>query len=959
MEYLQNIIGFYRPSLTIFDIQYANYPMALPLLTFMLLAFLVLIICRLRTTSPKEITAEIKREIKSKVDDVKDFVGVGTRPRFRKRDKIYFYGRKMLRKVKANIPTRPVPSRQLARKLARQFLGKSDRDDPQLKVIEPPMEYMQEDLMPFETSFPSEFLIMLRNIRVFGHFDMPLFLELCKSLQTIRLHKGESLFQIGESDENIFIVQTGRLRVTISEDGISHELKMVSAGESIISLLSFCDVLTGHPQPYRTVSARAIEDSVVMKFPVKAFEEIFQKYPDMFVRVVQIVMVRLMRVTFLALHHYLGLSAELMNRIPRRVSMGNLMPSPTRIKKESIGSAGSSIQDGELLEEDVTDRTNQPHADAPEKERKLSRKLILVDPKEDEEKIRLLAIEKIKSLLHLEKCDILEDAVKVRQVSAGEFLMKQDSLQDCALFYILNGSLIVYQDPPDGDGEVQLFTAHPGDLVGGLAVLSGDPSFFNVKAKHSSKVATIPKNTLYAIIKETPRVVLHVANTVLIRMQGQASDSTYIVLSGRLRSVITHQNGRKEVVGEYGKGDLVGIVELLTQTERSTTVMAIRDSELAKLPEGLFNVIKLKHPAVMTRLIKLLGQRILGTWKSVAKEPFGLKIDQRPTQSNFSTVAIVPISEDVPISQFTLELYHTLLAIGSATRLTSDYVVKSLGTSIWESVNEYQLISWLGEIEDNNKVTLYQCDSSLTVWTQRCIRQADVILTVGLAANEPSVGKIEKHVEAMAIRTQRILVLLHSEDGPKPSGTVRWLNMRSWCHSHHHVIAPKRVFMKRAQNKIIEYYTEKVFTQEVNIYSDFSRLARVLTGTSIGLVLGGGGARGAAHIGMMKALQEVGIPIDIIGGVSIGALFGALYCQEKDLTIVTQKAREWSMKMTSKWRYLIDLTYPVVSMFTGAGFNKLISEALGDTNIEDLWLPYFTLTTDITDSCARIHTHVL
>ena len=53
-------------------------------------------------------------------------------------------------------------------------------------------------------------------------------------------------------------------------------------------------------------------------------------------------------------------------------------------------------------------------------------------------------------------------------------------------------------------------------------------------------------------------------------------------------------------------------VELLTQTERSTTVMAVRDSELAKLPEGLFNIIKLRYPVVMTRLIKLLGQRILG-----------------------------------------------------------------------------------------------------------------------------------------------------------------------------------------------------------------------------------------------------------------------------------------------------------------------------------------------------------
>lgn len=75
-------------------------------------------------------------------------------------------------------------------------------------------------------------------------------------------------------------------------------------------------------------------------------------------------------------------------------------------------------------------------------------------------------------------------------------------------------------------------------------------------------------------------------------------------------------------------------------------------------------------------------------------------------------------------------------------RLTSEYVVRALGTSIWEAANEYQLISWLGQIEDQHRVTLYQCDSSLTVWTQRCIRQADVILTVGLADSGPQVGKV-------------------------------------------------------------------------------------------------------------------------------------------------------------------------------------------------------------------------
>ncbi|XP_071517235.1 neuropathy target esterase sws isoform X2 [Panulirus ornatus] len=973
MDSFHEFVEFIQCELPLYLLE---HPVAVLLVACTFLALLVLAVRRLHITSPKEITDEIKRELKNKVDDVKDFVGVGTRPRFRKRDKIYFYGRKMLRKVKANIPTRPVASRLLAKRIARKLLGRNDRESPQLEVIEPPVEYMQEDLIHVDPAVPADFVYMLRNIRVFGYFDMPLFMELCKSVQTVHLFKGQTLFCVGQNDENIFIAQTGRLSVYVTDpDGTTLALKEVLPGESIISLLSFCDVLTGHPQPYKTVEAKAEEDSVVMKFPVKAFEETFRKYPDMFVRVVQIIMARLMRVTFMALHQYLGLSAELINKVPRRGSSGNIAPSlssPSKVKRDS-----GSTPDCEVEEE-----MDQRGPDTPAKQSS-ARKIVLVDPKDekDENYFLKLATEKFQALLHLESDEILEGGVVVRDIPAGSFLMKQDSMKEAALVYILLGSLIVSQHAHDGVGDVQLFTAYPGDLVGGLSVLSGDPSLFTVRAKHTTRIASITKETFFAIIKETPEVVLHVANTVIRRMspfvrqidfaldwehlesgralykQGQPTDSTYIVLSGRLRSVITHKDGRKEVVAEYGKGDLVGIVELLTQTDRSTTVMAVRDSELAKLSEGLFNIIKLKYPVVMTRLIKLLGQRLLGSWKSTSRASLGLNIEQRPSQSNYSTVAIVPISEDVPLSQFTLELYHSLLSIGPAVRLTSEYVVRSLGTSIWESANEYQLISWLGHIEDQHRVTLYQCDASFTVWTQRCIRQADVILSVGLADSEPQMGKIEKHVEKMAVRTQKVLILLHREDGPPPSGTVRWLNMRSWCQSHHHIRARKWMFQKRPTAKIIEYYSEKVFTTQPNVHSDFSRLARLLTGTSVGLVLGGGGARGAAHIGMIKAIKEVGVPIDMVAGVSIGAFIGALYCLEKDITRVTQKAREWSMKMTSIWRMALDLTYPEVSMFSGAGFNKLIHDALGDTNIEDLWLPYFTLTTDITDSAARIHTH--
>ena len=104
--------------------------------------------------------------------------------------------------------------------------------------------------------------------------------------------------------------------------------------------------------------------------------------------------------------------------------------------------------------------------------------------------------------------------------------------------------------------------------------------------------------------------------------------------------------------------------------------------------------------------------------------------------------------------------------------------------------------------------------------------------------------------------------------------------------------------MLENKKKIMNYLSQndlysRVLMSEPNMHSDFSRLARWLTGNSIGLVLGGGGARGAAHIGMLKAIQEAGIPIDMVGGVSIGALMGALWCSERNITTVTQKAREW------------------------------------------------------------------
>lgn len=383
-------------------------------------------------------------------------------------------------------------------------------------------------------------------------------------------------------------------------------------------------------------------------------------------------------------------------------------------------------------------------------------------------------------------------------------------------------------------------------------------------------------------MRERPSVVLDIANSVvkslspLVRQcdfaldwiflesgravyrQDESSDCTYIVLNGRLRSVVTQQNGKKEIVGEYGKGDLIGIVEMITETPRTSTVIAVRDSELARLPEGLFNAIKLKYPIVVTQLISLLSHRILGSMRSPRPNEVGgsVPIDQSSVSIHrFSTVAILQVTEDVPLTAFTYELYHSLLAIGNTVRLTSDQVRKTLGPNIMESSNEYRLTSWLSQQEDRNNVALYQCDLTLTPWTQRCLRQADVILIVGLADRQPNIGKLEKEIDRFAIRTAKELVLLHNENGSgKPTNTVQWLNNRSFVSKHHHIFCPKRMFTRKSIHRINDLYS-KVLMSEPNIHSDFSRLARWLTGNSVGLVLGGGGARGSAHVGMMKAIQ--------------------------------------------------------------------------------------------------------
>ena len=116
--------------------------------------------------------------------------------------------------------------------------------------------------------------------------------------------------------------------------------------------------------------------------------------------------------------------------------------------------------------------------------------------------------------------------------------------------------------------------------------------------------------------------------------------------------------------------------------------------------------------------------------------------------------------------------------------------------------------------------------------------------------------------------------------------------------------------------------------------------------TKVGLALGGGGARGFAHIGVLEILQEEGIPLDMIAGTSAGGVVGAIYAQGKDATLIR------NMFVGLDWKKLValaDLTLPKSGFIRGKKIRDFLELILGgDIRFSDLKIPLACVATDIT-----------
>jgi lysophospholipid hydrolase len=284
---------------------------------------------------------------------------------------------------------------------------------------------------------------------------------------------------------------------------------------------------------------------------------------------------------------------------------------------------------------------------------------------------------------------------------------------------------------------------------------------------------------------------------------------------------------------------------------------------------------------------------------------------------------------------------HLLCSPG---RLDSGSLEAGLGPRIHDTFAEAAISGWLANKEDANDVVLYVADdqdsltSVATPWTRRCIRQADLVLFVAMAHVHPGPGEPLSPLEtdiSSTTNARQELVILHFDPSADymPTDTKDFLASRR-VQRHHHL----RVHTDEAG----------LLHDRSNVHSDFARLGRWLTGRSVGLVLGGGGARGCSHLGVMNALELANVPVDLVGGTSIGSFMGSIRSGTTNYKKTKERGRAIGNILGSYWAYLKDLTLPYVSFFSGSGMNNELQLLYGaDVCIEDLWLPFYAVTTSV------------
>jgi len=363
--------------------------------------------------------------------------------------------------------------------------------------------------------------------------------------------------------------------------------------------------------------------------------------------------------------------------------------------------------------------------------------------------------------------------------------------------------------------------------------------------------------------------------------EGQAAESCFVLLTGRLEVVVDGADGPR-VVRVLGPGAAIGELALLTGEPRSASVRALRDSRLLELDGQRFSALLERDPGFAAELARELARQLQASGG----------LDQ--PEARASVIAVT--GDDA--AGFAAELARALARWGSVDvldggRLSPDGFAAAVDAA-----------------EDQHAYALLVDTGADDAWRRFCSRQADRVLYVARSGRAAQDAVHGCELVLVGIPEVEIVPLLDA------------VGARA-----HHVVPDGDGFA-----------------------GGVARTARRLTGRSLGIVFSGGGARGFAHVGVLEALVDAGFELDRFGGCSMGALVAGM-AATSGARDVELRCREELVRRSP----FNDYTLPRVALIRSRKAAAMLGRIFGDTLVEELEHPLFTVSADLLSSRVVVH----
>jgi NTE family protein len=377
---------------------------------------------------------------------------------------------------------------------------------------------------------------------------------------------------------------------------------------------------------------------------------------------------------------------------------------------------------------------------------------------------------------------------------------------------------------------------------------------------------------------------------------GDPPDAVYIVGAGLFVSCDTAADGREVLLDRFGSGDVFGAAGLITGAAQTATIRAMRNSELLRISKPDLQAASLRCPGVWPALCSTVVQRLQRA-RPIQAVPFQCR-----------TFCVVPADPTIDTGPIVRRIARTLEAFGSVTIVSADQAPERQS-------------GWSSEAERRFDFVLFQTGGGPTAWTRFCLRQCDRVVVVATGNAAPADCEALGPNRSDVPKNTPLSLLLVWQDGIMPGRTAAWLKSLS-PGGHHHIRSPL----------------------------DIERAARLIAGRGCGLVLSGGGAKALAHLGVIDALRKHNVPIDVIGGTSIGAIVAAVCALEWD-----HGATVRSLAAAFNRRRFSDFALPRTALYSERAFARTLGRCFGDLDIEDAPVPLFCVSTNLTQRSLTVH----